>query len=248
MRIGIMSAMLEENRLLISRMSGAQNFECAGRVYTKGRYLEHDLVVAFSRWGKTASAVTASHLINTFHIDKLIFTGVAGSATPQLKVGDIVVADRLIHHDMDARPLYERFEVPLIKETYFETDRTLHTKMLSACAKFLKDRHSYIKNEELLNFDISSPMIHTGLIASGDKFFSSKSELKALKTLLPETLCVEMEGASVAQVCKEHNIPFAIVRTISDNADESSSINFLKFIEKIASVYSLGIIEQLLDL
>jgi adenosylhomocysteine nucleosidase len=248
MRIGIMSAMLEENLHLLKKLQVISQTTVAKRTYTLGRYLDKEIVIAFSRWGKIASAVTSSHLINTYQVDKLIFTGVGASTDPSVKIGDIVVGSSLVQHDMDARPLFQQFEIPLIQKTYFEPQVELLEKTHKACKAFLKEPMAHLDKQHFENFNIHSPKAHTGLIASGDKFFASKTELIHLKKQLPEVLCVEMEGASVAQVCHEHDIPFSIIRTISDGGDESSSIDFQKFVDQIASSYSMGIIDHLLKL
>lgn len=243
-----MSAMIEENILLSKQLSFLKINSSAGRTYTCGNYLGHDIVIAFSRWGKIASSITATHLINEYKIDKLIFTGVAGSANSSIKIGDIVIAKSLIHHDMDARPLFNRFEVPLINKTLFEVETSLHKKSMQAATEFLNTYNKYVAKEDIHTFSLHSPVIHSGLIASGDKFFSSQADIQALKKDIPDALCVEMEGASVAQVCFEHNIPFCVIRTISDGGDEKASHDFPKFVNQVASPYSLGIINQLLPL
>jgi adenosylhomocysteine nucleosidase len=248
MRIGIMSAMIEENLLLSKKLSYQNIFQSAGRTYYKGHYLGHEIVIAFSRWGKIASSITATHLINEFKVEKLIFTGVAGSAHSHIKTGDVVVAKSLIQHDMDARPLFAKHEIPLINKTRFDVDDDLYKKTLMATNAFMKQFPDYLTHEDIASFNLKQPKVHSGLIASGDKFFSSKKDLEALTCDIPEALCVEMEGASVAQVCFEHELPFCVVRTISDGADENASHDFPKFVKQVASPYSLGIINNLLPL
>lgn len=248
MRIGIMSAMIEENLLLSKQLSFMQISQSAGRTYFKGHYLGHELVIAFSRWGKIASSITATHLINEYKIDKMIFTGVAGAAINQIKAGDIVVAKRLIQHDMDARPLYKKHEIPLLNKTFFDVDEDLRIKSLKASLDFLKVFKNYVKDEEISAFNLQTPIIHSGLIASGDKFFSSKKDLQTLNEDISDALCVEMEGASVAQVCYEHEVPFCVIRTISDSGDENAHHDFPRFVKTVASPYSLGIINNLLPL
>jgi adenosylhomocysteine nucleosidase len=102
MRIGIMSAMPEENNLLSQELSDRLDICCAGRIYTKGLWLGHEIISVFSRWGKVAAAITATHLLVEFKVDAIIFTGVAGSCAEWVRVGDIVIANSLIQHDMDA--------------------------------------------------------------------------------------------------------------------------------------------------
>lgn len=108
-----------------------------------------------------------------------------------------------------------------------------------------KSLHAVIKTEDLIQFAISQPKLVVGDIASGDQFFSSNLQKQILSTQLPEVLCVEMEGAAVAQVCYEYEIPFCIIRTISDVADDNSHIDFPAFIQKISSKYAAEIIKNI---
>ena len=248
MRIGIMSAMVQENLLIAKKLTNVTTQTVASRTYTHGYFMGHEVVIAFSRWGKIASAITSSYLIHQYKVDNIIFTGVTGSCDPSVKVGDIVVANRLIQHDMDARPLFNRFEIPLIQTTHFEVEKSLIHKTKLAAYGFLSNQHAYLEKDQLDNFLIKNPKVHTGLIASGDKFFASKYEVAQLKKDLPELLCVELESASVAQVCHEHQVDFSIIRTISDSADDSSPLDFERFVNTIASPYSLGILEKMLPL
>lgn len=215
------------------------------RTYYAGTFEGIKTVVVFSRWGKVAAATTVSTLIHDFNITELLFTGVAGAINPDLNIGDIVIAKRLIHHDMDARPLMNRFEVPLLDKTYFEGDANLVQKASQSISQLLESKtlHTVIKDNDLNAFNITNPRLHIGDIASGDQFFSSIRQKQPLHATLPSTLCVEMEGAAVAQVCYEHGLPFAIIRTISDVADETSHIDFPLFVEKIASKYSVEIVK-----
>lgn len=240
MKIALMSAMEEENQLLSKFLTNLTKTQAAGRLYTEGRYFDHDIVLAFSRWGKIASAVTATYLINHFKVDLLIFTGVAGSCCHDVKVGDIVIADKLIQHDMDARPLYNQFEIPLIGQTYFHTDPLLTHGLKTAAEIYMSS------DKRLEDFDDVNSKVHQGVIASGDKFFSSKEDLKKLKNDIPSALCVEMEGASIAQVCFEHQIPYAVMRTISDSGDETAFRDFASFVKTVASPYSLGVLNHFL--
>ena len=99
------------------------------------------------------------------------------------------------------------------------------------------------KQQEL--FSLTAQKAVVGQIASGDKFFSSTLEKENLLAILPEVLCVEMEGAAVAQVCFEYDIPFVVIRIISDTANENSVVDFNQFIAQIASKFSVEIIQKL---
>ena len=244
--IGIMSAMPEEILGLEMLMDHLEQVTLGMRTYYTGRINGIRTVLVFSRWGKVAAATTVSTLILKFGITDLIFTGVAGGINPELRIGDIVLGTRFIQHDMDARPIIAQYELPLHGITYLETPGDKITEAVSAINSLLETRqlHEAISQEELGQFGIEQPKLFTGDIASGDKFFSTEYDKQLLADNLPTILCVEMEGAAVAQVCYEHMIPYTILRTISDTADEHSVTDFPAFIKNISSKYSLEIIKN----
>lgn len=233
MRIGIMGAMLEEVRGLLDEMGpGVEISEAGGRTYHRGRLFGREAVVAFSRWGKVAAATTATHLIVAHGVEEIVFTGVAGAADPSLAVGDVVVASSLIQHDMDARPLYPRHEIPLLGQTAFAVEGPRLDRALAAARQYLAGRQGR--------------KAVAGAIASGDRFFASRADLEELLGRLPDIACVEMEGAAVAQVCHEYGVPLTVIRTISDAGDEEAPMDFTRFVEEIASGTAHGILERLL--
>ncbi|HTI08407.1 MAG TPA: 5'-methylthioadenosine/adenosylhomocysteine nucleosidase [Puia sp.] len=245
--IGIMGAMPEEINGVVELLTERRAVTRGMRTYHLGRLNGISTVVVFSRWGKVAAATTVMNLILEFNISELLFTGVAGAMEADLKVGDIVIAKRLIQHDMDARPLMPQFEIPLLGMTYFESPESRITPALAAVQELLEKRHLHqvISEAELDHFGIMHPKVVVGEIASGDHFFSHSDDKRRLQRLLPDVLCVEMEGASVAQVCHEYDIPFTIVRTISDEADDHSGMDFQAFVREIASKYSVEIIKNI---
>ena len=95
----------------------------------------------------------------------------------------------------------------------------------------------------MAEFGLAAPQVHTGLIASGDRFVATSAESTALRAVLPDALAVEMEGAAVAQVCHDYALPFAALRTISDRADDAAHVDFMRFIDQVASRYSAAILE-----
>lgn len=245
--IGIMGAMPEEIDGVVALLSNCVASSMGKRTYFSGQVNGIETVVVFSRWGKVAAATTATTLIHEFKITELLFTGVAGAISLELKIGDIVLGKRLIQHDMDARPLMNQYEIPLLSKTYFETDST-HLDIASKAIQTVfenKSLHSVIGEQDLLEFNISQPKLFIGDIASGDQFFSTNEQKQNLNKQLPNVLCVEMEGAAVAQVCYEYEIPFSIIRTISDVADETAHIDFPSFIKKISSKYAAEIIKNI---
>jgi adenosylhomocysteine nucleosidase len=244
-RLGIMAALPQELGDLIAQMRAAGEV----RTVTLGRrdyYLgdAHGLPVAvtLARIGKVAAAATASALIHVFEADAIVFTGVAGGVRADVQVGDIVVADALMQHDLDASPLFPRFEVPLLDRARFQPDAAFSDALAIAAAAFIADERPALSER----FAVKAPRVHRGLIVSGDRFIASHDALFALRDALPDALAVEMEGAAIAQVCYEHDVPCAVVRTISDTADAAAPESFAEFLTSIASTYSSGILSRFL--
>jgi adenosylhomocysteine nucleosidase len=245
-RLGIISALQEEQAGLITQMRDAQIITRGKRDYVQGELWGIDCVCVLSRLGKVASSATAAMLIERFDVSHLLFTGVAGSADTKVKVGDIVIATELVQHDMDTRPLFPRFEIPLTGLSRFPSDTKINSQLVQAASNFLaQDLLSEISEENRLNFNLHQARVHQGLIASGDEFIASISRLQELKEDFPDLLAVEMEGAAVAQVCHEFGVPFSVIRTISDNANEDSAVDFLSFIRHVAAVYAFHTMRRL---
>jgi len=244
MSIGIISAMKEEIQALHNQLELRSTIEKGGRTYYQGKLFNKEVVLVFSRWGKVASATTVTQLINDFEIDEIIFTGVAGGLKSKVRIGDIVIGQELYQHDMDASPLIPKYEIPLLGKRAFQTD-VIRTKSLQLAAKrFITQIDVYLSRDVLKMFQIDEPQIHVGDIASGDQFISDNMDRIQIKKGLPQVLCVEMEGAAVAQVCFEYKVPFTIIRTISDNSNDNAHLDFPKFAKEIASEYALGILKN----
>ena len=153
----------------------------------------------------------------------------AGGLGPGVRVGDVVVADTFLQHDLDASPIFPRHEVPLYGRSRFATDPALTQRLVDAARRALP-----------------AAALHRGLIISGDRFVSTTSEARALQTELPDALAVEMEGAAIAQVCHDYGVAYAAVRTISDRADDDAHGDFTHFVETVASPHSAAIVRALL--
>ena len=243
--LAIVSGTRDEIVALTESLTDARSEEFGRRRYHVGRLCGAEVVAVFSRWGKVAAAATATQVVTAYSATQVIFTGVAGAIDPTLSIGDIVVGTELIQHDLDATPIFRRYEIPLLEKTTIASDPDLRARLTVAAQEFLRDdvRRS-VPAEELAWFNISSPKVRNGLIASGDKFFASAAEIAAVRERLPAALCVEMEGAAVAQVCEEYGVRFGIVRTISDAADHNSVQDFPRFSREIAGHYSLGVLSR----
>ncbi|MDD3080308.1 MAG: 5'-methylthioadenosine/adenosylhomocysteine nucleosidase [Paludibacter sp.] len=246
MVLGIMGAMPEEMDKIIAAITGKEIIEKGSRLYYRGNLFGQEVVAVFSRWGKVAAATTATNMILDFNVDRIVFTGVAGAVNPDLKVGDIVIAQRLYQHDMDARPLMRRFEIPLTGKTSFEIPQQNVETMSKAVHNFLKNNKEFRKI--LAEQDIVYPKFLVGDIASGDLFISSTEMKNALVRNLPSVLCAEMEGAAVAQVCDDYSIPLSVVRVISDAADEEAHVSAIGFVNQHAGDYSLSILKEYIQL
>jgi adenosylhomocysteine nucleosidase len=244
-RLGVLAALPQELGDLIEAMraeGGMRTVTLGKRDYHIGTAYGVPCVVTLARVGKVAAAASASALIHVFGVTAMVFTGVAGGVGAGVRVGDIVVADALLQHDMDASPLFPRYEVPLLERSHFPAHAPLADALEAACVRFVSEE-AYALAER---FAFDAPRVHRGLIVSGDRFVSSASEVRALASALPEAMAVEMEGAAMAQVCFEHGVPCAIVRTISDTADDHATASFTTFLTDIAASYSSGVLGRFL--
>ncbi|HWI81217.1 5'-methylthioadenosine/adenosylhomocysteine nucleosidase [Ramlibacter sp.] len=229
MRTAIVSAMHEELAAVLALMPDEQRQRVAGRDFWIGHLHGQQVVAVLSRIGKVAAATTATALIERFDVGSIVFTGVAGGLAPGVQVGHVVVADSFLQHDLDASPIFPRYEVPLYGTSRFATDAALTERLAAAAQLALPDA-----------------ILHRGLIVSGDRFVATTAESRALQSDLPQALAVEMEGAAIAQVCHDYGVPFAAVRTISDRADDEAHVDFLRFIREVASRHSAAVVEALL--
>ncbi len=250
MQVGIISALKSENDLLLEQMDQPITVTEKGkRCYFHGTLFGKNTVVVVSGMGKVAAAMTATQMIADYQPGFILFTGVAGGIHKDLSVGDIVVANALVQHDMDSSPLFPRYEIPLLGIQELIPDKSLSAVVKHAAQKFVEEKLCVsILQGTLEEFGIDSPLVYERMVASGDQFFSSKEDSRNLSQRLPDASCVEMEGAAVAQVCHEYNVPFSVVRTISDSANVDAMIDFEKFVSKVASTYSIGIIKELYSL
>lgn len=244
---GLICAVPGEMGNVLKDMENPVVLEQGDRKYYKGLLYGQETVLVAARIGKVASAITATNLITEFKVDQIVFIGVAGALDTQLNIGDVVVANSLVQHDMDARPFCERFAIPLLHIMECYSDPLLVQLALNSSKAFLeRDLESCISGKCKSEFFIAKPKVVVGQIITGDQVISKDEDKLRLKELLPKSLCVEMEGASVAQVCYEYKIPFVVIRTISDYADRQHiSSDVAKFIQEIAGIYSEGIIKNL---
>jgi adenosylhomocysteine nucleosidase len=240
----ILSALPEEQHGLLEQLQGAHKQTVAGRDFWLGQLHDQPVVLGLSRIGKVSATLTAAVLIGHFGASRIVFTGVAGGLAPGVKVGDVVVAHDFIQHDLDVSPLFPRYEVPNYGRSRFPCDPVLTALLAQAAERALTTASA-----------AASPIwagaqVHTGLIASGDRFVSSADDSSRLQAALQgaghTALAVEMEGAAVAQVSADYGVAFAAMRTISDRADDLAHLDFSSFVSAVASRYAQRIMAELL--
>jgi adenosylhomocysteine nucleosidase len=239
--IAVVGAMTEEVRAVLAALSGRDPVVTSGgREYHRGTLWGTPAVVALSRIGKVAAAATMAELILRFGVRAVLFSGVAGAVEPSLRVGDVVVARRLFQHDMDASPIFPALEIPLLGRSHFDACAEHSARVERAAREFLSgELFDAVPEAELAALGITrgrSPRVYTGDVASGDRFVSSHAERERLRARLPGLLCVEMEGAAAAQVCFEYGVPIAVVRVISDSADEGAAADFTRFLRVAGAI------------
>ena len=250
MTIAILSALPQEQGSLVAALQQPEKIASAGRTFWRGQLHGHDVVIALSGIGKVAAATTTTVLAERFGVTQIVFTGVAGGLGGGVNVGDVVVAQDYLQHDMDASPIFERWHVPGYPQVRMACDASLTEKLWTATRETVaRDSHE-IDWTALGMAANHAPQVHTGLIVSGDRFVCTAQECNALRNALEaaqhQVLAVEMEGAAVAQVCTDYGIAFAAVRTISDRADDSAHLDFMQFVEKVASKYADHIVHAFL--
>lgn len=235
--LAIVSALQEEQDGILALMDDPVKTEVANRVFWSGSMYNVPVVLTLSKIGKVSAAMTTTLILNKFPVKWVIFTGVAGGIGDGVKVGDVVVATGFIQYDMDGSPLFPQFEIPLYEKTHFQTDKGLQHRLSIAAYKSL----------ELIKGEYPNTTMHAGLILTGDQFVSTDKKAKELlRQFHGMATSVEMEGAAVAQVCHDHNIPFGAIRTISDRADEEAHVSFPQFVAKTASVFSRELVETMM--
>ena len=251
MTTAILSALPEEQSSLVQHLAHPQRLMHAGRAFWLGDLYGRRVVLALSGIGKVAAATTATALIERFGAARIVFTGVAGGVGDGVNVGDVVVAQDYLQHDMDASPLFPRWEVPGYGLARMPCDATLSAIIFKAASAYLVSARAGFEPDNAAIAHHHAARAHQGLIVSGDRFVSTSAESAALRQALGaaghQALAVEMEGAAVAQVCHDYGLPFAAVRTISDRADDSAHVDFPHFVRNVASRYADHIMHGLLQ-
>lgn len=226
MAFAIMSAMAEEIELYLETCTLSGSVRCAGLTFHRARYCGHDLILVKSGVGKVNAALCAQLLIDHFDTGALLCTGTAGALNPALDIGDIVVAEDCVHHDLKVDFLgLPRGQIPFTDLRFFDSaDRLVH---------------------EIQGLSLPKHTLRVGRVLTGDAFVQDEEIRQELHRELDGD-CVEMEGAAVGQVATLNEVPYLVVRAISDRADGSSDIDFQAFLQE-ASHSSAQVVLHLLE-
>ena len=228
-KLAIMGAMEEEIEPLLAHFENVNVIEFANNKYYEVNFNGLDIVIAYSKIGKVFASLTATTMIEKFGCDTLLFSGVAGGINPKLQIGDLIIADKLCQHDLDITAFGHPHGYVPGGNVFVETTKSLREVAIK------------VANENDLK-------VIVGTIATGDQFVHSNERKDFIeKTFNADAL--EMEGASVAVVCDSLNVPFFILRAISDSANGEANFDFDEFLNssaKISSNYLVKIVDELI--
>ncbi|MCJ7841797.1 5'-methylthioadenosine/S-adenosylhomocysteine nucleosidase [Lederbergia sp. NSJ-179] len=227
MKISIIGAMEEEVSLLREQMTNIKTEMIANSEFTSGSLGGKEVILLKSGIGKVNAAMATTILLEKFRPDVVINTGSAGGYHPDLQIGDLVISTEVRHHDVDATIFgYEYGQVPQMPPA-FKADPFLVEKTEEA-AKTLEGVRAV-----------------KGLIATGDSFMNDPTRAEFVRQQFKELYAVEMEGAAIAQVAWQFDVPFVIIRALSDIAGKESHISFDQFLET-AAVHSTNLVLEMI--
>lgn len=226
-KIGIIGAMSEELALIKDVMNVENTFEKAGYTFFSGTLGNKNVIVVLCGIGKVNAAVCTQLLIDTYSVDAVINTGVAGAVADGVTIGDVVISTEAQQHDLDCTAFGDPIgTIPRMDTSIFTADDRLIKAAVEAAEKTVKGK------------------TFTGKVLSGDQAIGSQEAKNRLKTLFNGS-CAEMEGAAIAHVCHLNKVPFVVIRNISDSADESSTMDYQEF-EKMAAHNSGAIVIEMM--
>lgn len=212
MKIGIIGAMAQEVEILQAALTDKTTWEQAGAKFYQGIIDDQEVIVVESGIGKVLASITTSLLIQKYDVDVIINTGSAGGIGQGLAVGDVVLSDQVAYHDVDVTGFgYEYGQLPAGMPLYYEASQEL----IQAFEQAAKEAELNTK---------------TGLIVTGDTFVNSSEKVQEILSHFPQALACEMEGAAIAQTARQFNVPFIIIRAMSDTAEEEATQSFDEFI------------------
>jgi len=225
-KLAIMGAMEEEIEPLLAHFKDVNVVEFANNKYYEVNYNGLDIVIAYSKIGKVFASLTATTMIEKFGCDTLLFSGVAGAINPELKIGDLIIADKLCQHDLDITAFGHPNGYVPGGSVYVETSDSLRTIAKAVAAQ-------------------NDLKVIEGTIATGDQFVHSVERKNFIESTFKAD-ALEMEGGSVAVVCDALDVPFFILRAISDTADGGADIDFDEFL-KSSAVNSANYLIKIVD-
>lgn len=224
--VGIIGAMDIEVNGIVNSMTDLESKNISGITFYKGKLYSKDIVVAKCGIGKVFASICAQTMILEYKVDIVINTGVAGSLTNNLKVLDIAIASKVVQHDMDTSPLGDpKGLISGINVIYFDTNNIVKDSLKKAC-------------------EMADCRCYEGVIASGDKFIANKQEKIDIASEFNAIAC-EMEGAAIGHTCFINNIPFGIIRAISDG--DGAEMDYQTF-SKLAAENSIKITKKFVEI
>ncbi|MCA1056235.1 5'-methylthioadenosine/S-adenosylhomocysteine nucleosidase [Rossellomorea aquimaris] len=216
MRIAIIGAMEEEVSLLRENITNPQTETIAGCEYTSGTMKGKEVILLRSGIGKVNAAMSTAVLLQHFKPDAIINTGSAGGFDPSLNVGDVVISTEVRHHDVDVTAFgYEYGQVPQLPAAF-----TADEKLKNIAVDSVRE--------------LGDAQVVSGLIATGDSFMNDPARVDAIRDKFTGLQAVEMEAAAIAQVAHQFDVPFVIIRSLSDIAGKESDVSFDQYLEKAA--------------
>lgn len=227
MKIGILVAMEEEIKRLTEEITDETITTIANQTFYDGLLHNKPVTIVRSGIGKVNASIATTLLIQEFKVDGVINTGSAGGIGEGLTIGDLVISTELAYNDTDNRIFGYTFgQIPQMPARFY-SDRSLQA-MIEKAAK-----------------NVEWP-VQSGLIVTGDSFISSEEEISRIKEFFPEVLVTEMEGAAVAQTCLQFDVPCAVIRAVSDTADEEAEVSFDEFVV-LAGKHSAELVMALIE-
>lgn len=224
--IGIIGAMQSEVELLVASLEDAKSETVSGIEFFKGRLSGVDVVIAKCGIGKVFAAICAQTMIIKYRVSMLINTGVGGAISNELDICDVVVSDYVVQHDMDTSALGD----PVGLISGINVVKIAADEKAAVCI---------MKRAESLGIKCVR-----GTVASGDQFVCDVDKKNYIESVFGASVC-EMEGAAIGQVCYVNNVPFCVMRAISDKADGSSSMDYMTFVSIAAKKNAALLIESL---
>ena len=232
-RIGILTAMENEIRALLSRAEVERTDTIGGVTFYVGKMCGRDVVIAQAGVGKVLSAAGASTMLNQYDVKALIFTGVAGGVGDETRVLDMVIATELVQYDYGFR-----------KEDGFHWSRPIFTSN-PGTGHFICDTDLAESAWNAAVSVVGREHTFRGTIVSGDQFVSSESFVRELQENFGAVAC-EMEGAAVASVCEQYGVPFVVIRSMSDKADGKAHETILNMMD-LAAEHCCRVLTKMLE-